>query len=190
VTRLIPLLLLTCATAAVAQSTLKSHNSNAPVDITSDRIEVQDRADRAIFVGRVHATQADMTLDAERMTVAYSKATKAGGDPQIDRIDASGGVTVVDPSERASGNFGIYDLNRRIITLIGNVKLVRGGNTVNGARAIMDLNTGRSTVDGNSVGGGAGVSGGGGGRVTGRFTVPQRNQTTTTSTPPAKPAGK
>jgi len=40
-------------TAAVAQvkqeqpvSALKGHNSNAPVDVTAERIEVQDRADR------------------------------------------------------------------------------------------------------------------------------------------------
>ena len=35
-------------------SALKGHNSNAPVDVTADRIEVQDRADRAIFAGNVH----------------------------------------------------------------------------------------------------------------------------------------
>ena len=41
------------ATAALAQvrqeqpiSALKGHNSNAPVDVTAQRIEVQDRADR------------------------------------------------------------------------------------------------------------------------------------------------
>ena len=34
---------------------LKGHNSNAPVDVSADRIEVQDRADRAIFSGNVVA---------------------------------------------------------------------------------------------------------------------------------------
>jgi lipopolysaccharide export system protein LptA len=169
------------ATAASAQATqngglsvLRGHDSNAPVDVTSDRIEVQDRADRAIFVGNVHVIQGDMTMDAARMTVAYSKAPGPNAEPQIQRIDASGGVTVVSPSERAKGSFGIYDLNRRIITLIGGVSLVRGGNTVNGARLVIDLNSGRSTVDGSAVGGGA--SAGKGGRVTGRFTVPPRTQ--------------
>ena len=49
------------ATAALAQSrepisALKGHNSDAPVDVTADRIEVQDRADRALFTGNVHVT--------------------------------------------------------------------------------------------------------------------------------------
>ncbi|MDO6413270.1 LptA/OstA family protein [Sphingomonas sp. BIUV-7] len=171
------------ATAAAAQgvSLLRGHDSNAPVDVTSDRIEVQDRADRAIFVGNVHTVQGDLTMDAARMTVAYAKGTGPNADPQIQRIDASGGVTVVSPSERAKGSFGIYDLNRRIITLIGGVSLVRAGNTVNGARLVIDLNSGRSTVDGSAVGGG--VTGAKGGRVTGRFTVPQRTQAAPTPAP-------
>jgi lipopolysaccharide export system protein LptA len=169
------------ATAAAAQgvSLLRGHDSNAPVDVTSDRIEVQDRADRAIFVGNVHAVQGDLTMDAARMTVAYSRGTGPNSDPQIQRIDASGGVTVISPSERAKGSFGIYDLNRRIITLIGGVSLVRGGNTVNGARLVIDLNSGRSTVDGSAVGGT--TTGAKGGRVTGRFTVPQRTQAAPTT---------
>lgn len=158
-----------------AISSLKGHNANAPVDVSADRIELQDRADRAVFSGNVKVRQGDMTLDAQRMTVAYARPSAAPGgkgDPQVQRIDASGGVVVTSPTETARGQFGIYDLNRRIITLIGGVSLVRGPSNVNGSRLIIDLNTGRSTVDGSTVAGGA--AGGSGGRVTGRFTVPQR----------------
>ena len=162
------------AAPALAQGTsaLKGHDSNAPIDISSDHIEVQDRADRAIWVGNVHAVQQDMTMDAARMTVAYTHATTPGADPQIQRIDASGGVTVVSPTERAKGDFGIYDLNRKLITLIGRVTLTRGTNVVNGARLVIDMNTGRATVDGNAVAGGTTAASGG--RVTGHFTVPKR----------------
>lgn len=173
--RPLALLALTALSAPVSAqgfSALKGHNSNAPIDISSDHIEVQDRADRAIWVGNVHAVQGDMTMDSARMTVAYAKAQIPGGDPEIQRIDASGGVTVVSPTERAKGSFGIYDLNRKLITLIGNVSLVRGTNTVNGARLVIDMNSGRATVDGSAVGGG--TTGKSGGRVTGHFTVPKR----------------
>src|SRR5688572_20766188 len=144
-------------------SALKGHNSNAPIDVASDRIEVQDRADRAIFAGNVQVRQAELTLDTERLTIAY---TQAGG-LQIDRLDASGGVVVRSPSETARGDFGIYDLNRRLITLIGAVRLERGESRISGGRMTIDLDSGRAVVDG----GPAGV-GESGGRVTGRFTVP------------------
>jgi lipopolysaccharide export system protein LptA len=156
-----------------AVSALKGHNSNAPVDVEADRIEVQDRADRAIFSGNVRAKQGDLSLASARLTVAY--AGGAGG-TQIQRLDASGGVTVRSPSETATGQFAIYDLNKRLITMIGGVTLIRGESRVNGGRMVIDLTTGRATVDGSSVGGAGGTTGSGGGRVTGRFTVPQRNQ--------------
>src|SRR5439155_13155579 len=91
-------------------SALKGHNSNAPVDVTADRIEVQDRADRAIFAGNVHATQAELTLDTQRLTVAYSSGPQNNGGVQIRRLDAAGGVVVRSPSETAKGDFGNYDL--------------------------------------------------------------------------------
>ncbi|WCT74904.1 LptA/OstA family protein [Sphingomonas naphthae] len=156
-------------------SSLKGHNANAPVDVAADRIELQDRADRAIFTGNVKVKQGDMTMDAPRMTVAYARA--AGADPQVQRIDASGGVTVTSPTETAKGNFGIYDVNRRLVTLIGNVRVTRGTNNVNGSRLTIDLTTGRASVDGSRVPGNATTTGPGGvagGRVTGRFSVPQR----------------
>jgi lipopolysaccharide export system protein LptA len=146
-------------------SSLKGHNPDAPIDVAADRIEVQDRADRAVFAGNVHVRQAELTLDTTRLTVAYSSA----GSIQIRRLDASGGVTVKSPSETARGDFGIYDLDHKLITLIGAVQLNRSGSQVNGQRLTIDLNSGRAVVDG----GPAGV-GQSGGRVTGHFTVPKR----------------
>lgn len=164
------LLVLALAGPASAQA-LKGHNANAPVDVDADRIEVQDRADRAIFSGNVKVRQGGLSLDAARLTVAYSRA---GGGPQVQRIDASGGVLVRSASESATGSFAIYDLNRRLITMIGGVTLNQGANVVRGGRLVIDLNSGRSVIDGSAVGSGSGISGGAGGRVTGRFTVPQR----------------
>jgi lipopolysaccharide export system protein LptA len=154
-------------------SALKGHNSNAPVDVTADRIEVQDRADRAIFAGNVHATQAELNLDTTRLTVAYSNKPGGGagtGGVQIHRLDAAGGVTVRSPSETATGDFGIYDLDRKLITIIGNVRLTQRNNVVSGQRLVINLDTGRAVIDG----GPPGVNQSGG-RVTGHFTVPQRN---------------
>ena len=158
-------------TAAVGQSrepisALKGHDSDAPVDVTADRIEIQDRADRAIFAGNVHVKQAELTLDTSRLTVAYS----SDGGVQIRRLDAAGGVVVRSPSETAKGDFGIYDLDRKLITLIGNVQLDRDQNRVAGSRLVIDLDSGRAVIDG----GPPGVNQSGG-RVSGHFTVPKRN---------------
>jgi lipopolysaccharide export system protein LptA len=167
--RLVPVLLL--ATLGIGPalgqtSALKGHDTNAPVDVAADRIEVQDRADRAVFSGNVVVRQGDLTLTAPRITVAYSN----GGGIQIRRVDASGGVVVKSPSETARGDVGIYDTQQRIITLIGGVSLVQKDAKVNGGRLTIDLESGRAVMDG---GGPPGTTRQGG-RVTGTFTVPQK----------------
>src|SRR5687768_1746118 len=105
-----------------SSSALRGHNSDAPIDWAADRIEVQERADRVILSGNVVAKQSNLTLNAARVTVAYVQA----GGIKVQRIDASGGVYLQSPSETARGQFAIYDLGKRIITLIGGVTLTRG----------------------------------------------------------------
>ena len=71
---------------------------------------------------------------------------------QIRRLDAAGGVTVHSPSETAKGDFGIYDLDRKLITLIGNVQLTQRNNIVSGQRLVVNLDSGRAVVDGGPPG--------------------------------------
>ncbi|WP_294288925.1 LptA/OstA family protein [uncultured Sphingomonas sp.] len=164
------------ATSAAAQV---RHNSSAPIDFNAGTIELQDRANRAILSGGVNVKQANMTLEAQRMTVAYTGRITEGS-PQVSRLDASGGVTVTRPNQRAKSQYAVYDLNRRLITMLGGVTLVEGaGNTVSGGRLTINLDSGRATIDGSSVGTTKAPDGTvirQGGRVTGRFSVPDRTQ--------------
>src|SRR5215210_5829856 len=89
------------AQAQTPAAALKGHDSDAPIDVAADRIEVQERADRAVFVGNVQVRQAEMTLTTQRLTVAYSGGAGGQGGVQIRRLDASGGVVVRSPSETA-----------------------------------------------------------------------------------------
>jgi lipopolysaccharide export system protein LptA len=144
-------------------------NSNQPVNYAADRIELQDRQKRVVLSGDVVITQGDLRLTAGRTTVAYTD----DGALRIQRIDATGGVTVTRGNERAQGSAGVYDFNRRVIILAGGVALRRGSDTLNGGRLTIDLNSGLSTVDG---GGGINpATGARTGRVSGSFSVPRSN---------------
>lgn len=155
------------SSASPAQS-IRNHNSNAPVNFDAGSLELQDRADRVVLTGGVTATQAGLTMKASRVTAAYT----SGGGIDVNRLDATGGVIITKDDLRATSNAAVYDLDSSLITLIGDVKLVQGANRLNGGRLVIDLNSGRSTING---GGAAGVNNSGG-RVTGTFTVPQRNK--------------
>ena len=165
------------ATGAFAQAPAK-HDSDAPIDWEADRIEVQDREHRATLTGNVRVVQQEMTLTADRVAALYAGSivaqqqqgggAAAGGSPKVQRLDANGHVVVTRPGEIARGNYGIYDLQTKIVTLIGNVSLDRNGSVVRGGRLVIDQNTNRATMDGSAVGTG---SSGRGGRVSGRFVV-------------------
>ena len=152
---------------------IAGHNSNAPVSYAADRIELQDRQNRVVLSGNVQIRQAGLRLDAARTIVNYTDS----GNLRIQRIMATGGVNVARGNERARGDTAVYDFNRRIITMAGNVRLNRGGDTLNGGRLVIDLATGVSSIDGSSSGSsgvtGTTGSGSGGGRVSGTFSVPE-----------------
>jgi lipopolysaccharide export system protein LptA len=152
---------------------IAGHNSNAPVNFSADRIELQDRQDRVVLSGSVDITQAGLNLRAARTTVAYSDS----GSLQIQRIDATGGVVVSRGNETARGDVAVYDFNRRVITMVGNVSLRRGSDRLSGGRLVIDLASGISSVDGRAGGSSSAVGSGGsrGGRVSGSFSVPKQN---------------
>ncbi|GAA4048392.1 LptA/OstA family protein [Parerythrobacter jejuensis] len=167
---------LTCTVVGGIQlqaQAIAGHNSNAPVNYAANRIELQDRQNRVVLSGNVQIDQANLRLRAARTIVNYSDA----GSLSIQRIMATGGVTVTRGNETARGEVAVYDFNRRIITMAGNVRLNRGGDTLNGGRLVIDLRSGVSSVDGRASGSSS-VSAEpqvqeSGGRVTGSFSVPE-----------------
>lgn len=146
---------------------ISGHNSNAPVNYSADRIELQDRQNRVVLSGNVDITQAGLRLQAARTLVNYSDA----GSLSIQRITATGGVEVTRGNEYARGDVAVYDFNRRIITMVGDVRLRRGSDTLNGGRLVIDLRTGISSVDGSASGSSSAT--GSDGRVSGTFQVPE-----------------
>ncbi|MGB3711584.1 MAG: LptA/OstA family protein [Erythrobacter sp.] len=149
---------------------IASHNTRAPVSFDAGSIDFDDRANRVVLTGGVIVEQAGLTVRAQRMLASYTDA----GSLDVQRITANGGVVVTRGNERASGDVAVYDFNRRIITMAGNVRLRRGGDTLNGGRLVIDLESGLSSIDGRSSGGNAPAgTTGSNGRVTGTFTVPQ-----------------
>ncbi len=157
---------------ALNAQTIASHNTNAPVSFDAGSIDFDDRANRVVLTGGVTVSQAGLTVRSNRMLANYTD----DGSLDVARITANGSVVVTRGNERASGDVAVYDFGRRIITMAGNVELSRGGDTLSGGRLLIDLASGLSSIDGKASGpsnasGGAGSNG----RVTGTFTVPQRD---------------
>ena len=153
--------------AAQEISVLKGHETEKPIDIVAERLEVRDRENIAIFTGSVEANQGDLNFKADRITVYY-KTVEGVTNPTVERLDVAGNVKLESPSEYAEADWGVYDVQRRLVTLGGAVMLRRGGTVIRGQRIELDLRTGITKFDSS----GARPQDPGGGRVRGQFTLP------------------
>jgi len=172
------MLLGTVAVLSLAPSAAQDfggQNTDAPVLVSADRVEVLARQDRSVMSGNVVITQGDLTLRSARTVLAFSTGDQG---VKIHRLDALGGVNINRGNQSASAELAVYYFDRRIITMIGGVILRRGGDVLNGARLTIDLDSGISTLDGRGNGTAAkdlpSSSGTTGGRITGTFSVPKK----------------
>lgn len=133
-----------------------SKNRDKPVQIEAARLEVRDKDRIATFTGNVHVVQGDTTMRCKVLVVHYdneapggmkSAAPGPGGQQQITRLEAKGGVVVTQQEQTATGDTGLFDMRSNTITLLGNVTVSQGGNVVRGERLVVDMTTGVSKVD-------------------------------------------
>ncbi len=160
---LLPLLMLGLVGGAGAQSVLKNHDTYQPIDISAERLEMQQKQGRAIFSGAVQVVQGGMTLRSETITVFYT-VPEGDSDPTISRIDAQGNFVLKSASETLSGDWGIYDVDQQLITVGGSVVFNQGGTELTGTRLEFDLASGLAKLDGQGTEG----------RVKGNFAVPRK----------------
>jgi lipopolysaccharide export system protein LptA len=77
------------------------------------------------------------------------KAAEPGpaGQRQIRRIEAKGGVVVVQKDQNATGDAAIFNMRENTVTLTGNVVVTRGQDILRGQRLVVDLTSGVSKMD-------------------------------------------
>ncbi|MCC1491294.1 lipopolysaccharide transport periplasmic protein LptA [Cognatishimia sp. F0-27] len=134
-----------CAVAQGAQVAFGSmqQDTDAPVEVTADSLSVDQGNGRAIYAGNVIIAQGDMRLAAPRVVVIY---TEGGG--RIDRLEATGGVTLVSGEEAAEAARADYDIERGTVTMSGNVLLTQGGNALTAESMIVNLDDGTAQMSG------------------------------------------
>jgi len=131
-----------------------SGNSNEPIDIEADTLEVQDAKRIAIFSGNVKAVQGKMTMRSKRLKVKYSgeqagaagaAGEKKSGATQITSITAEGKVLIESgDNQTATSDWALFDVIKQTVTIGGNVVLSQGENVIKGDQLVIDLKTNRS----------------------------------------------
>lgn len=129
--------------AEVAFGGLRADTS-LPVEVTADTLSVSQTDGTAVFAGNVVVTQGDMRLSAERVEVAYGSEDRS----RIERLHASGQVTLVSGKDAAEAADAVYTIATGAVEMTGNVLLTQGANTIAGQKLVVDLASGTGRMEG------------------------------------------
>jgi lipopolysaccharide export system protein LptA len=128
--------------AQVAFGGLKQDTS-LPVEIEADNLVVNNADGSAEFSGNVLVGQGDMRLTAGAIRVEYGTDGRS-----INRLIASGGVTLANASEAAEAREAIYTIATGEVIMSGDVLLTQGQTALSGQKLIIDLKAGTGRMEG------------------------------------------
>jgi len=121
-----------------------ANSSQDPVRVTSDKMTYSQSGNSVVFLGNVHATQADMALWANKVTAYFTEkkkdptakepADKEKGDysDKIERIVAEGDVRMVSGKNEGACAQLTFFVQENLLRMDGNPVLREGLNTVRG----------------------------------------------------------
>lgn len=143
------------ATPAAAQ--LSQSNSDAPVDITADALEVVNNECVSIWSGSAEALQDRTRLRADVIKTYSKKSTGrpgavGGSCGALDRMEAIGNVYYVTPQQKVRGDNANYDVTAERIVITGDVVAVSGPNVIRGDRLVVNVATGDAQMQSGAKG--------------------------------------
>lgn len=112
-----------------------------PIEVTSERMEGFSAPRRVLFSGNVVATQADVVIYADQMTVFFSD-----NEQEVTRILAQGRVRIVQGDRIATGEQGVFHRDQEMIVLTGNPRVHQGKDSIEGDEITVYLRDERSLV--------------------------------------------
>lgn len=118
-------------------------DTTQPVEVTADNLSVNQNDGTAIFTGNVLIGQGQMRLSAPKVQVYYNEE----GD-RIERMQASGGVTLVSGEDAAEAANADYNIDTGMIHMGGNVLLVQKQSALTAERMVVDTKAGTARMEG------------------------------------------
>ena len=126
---------------------VQDYDSDIPVEITSEELELNQQEGTATFTGSVIVKQGDITMTCARMIVEF--AEDAEGKNEIQVIRMFGGVTFVSPEETAESENAVYTLSNEMLVMTGDVLVTQGATALSADRLTYDLASGSGQMEGN-----------------------------------------
>lgn len=121
-----------------------------PVTVTSKTLEYDYRQNVVTYRGDVEASQGNVRLRSDELTVHLVGAPGEGDGERVtlQQVVAAGGVRIDQGTRWATGGRAVFDQDARTFVLTDNPVLHEGPNEVAGDRVVVYLDEDRSVVEG------------------------------------------
>ncbi len=131
----------------------KSTKKKQPVDIESDKMEIIDKENKAVFVGKVKAVRGDTTLNSDKLVVDFIKEKNKAGKEKtvVTFLYATGNVLIVTKKQRITGQWARMNVRKDTAVVGGNVIVHQGATIIKGKKLNINLKTNRSEMTGGRV---------------------------------------
>ena len=126
---------------AAEKADLGNYSSNEPIEISSDRLEGNDKTGVAKFSGKVVAKQGDVTIYADEVDIYYQAGTR-----DVEKVVALKDVRIVQGERVATGDKAIFYHQQGKVVLSGDPKVHQGQDFVQGDEITVFLDDERSVV--------------------------------------------
>jgi lipopolysaccharide export system protein LptA len=123
------------------------HDATQPVEITADRLDLDQAAGTAVFSGTVKVGQGALRLAADKVEVYYDE-TPGSPTGKVRRMVATGNVTLANGAEAAEAERATYEVAAGTIEMTGDVLLTQGQNALSSQSLQIDLNKGTGRLQG------------------------------------------
>ena len=141
---IISLLIISASLGYSQEKKMKANDSNAPIEITSDRMRSENGGQKIIFSGNVLITKKSMTITSDIIEVYNSTDKK-----QTEEIVAIGNVTISRGTKKAKGDRAVYLERLQKIILTGNPKATawEGNDIIEGKEMIFLMEKDRIVIN-------------------------------------------
>ena len=121
--------------------------ASAPINIEADHMTSLEEENNVLFAGNVDASQADVRIRSDKLTVYYTNA-EGGKKQEVKRLRCEGNVEITKGEWLGTGKTMNYLAKDRKVILSGDAKAWQGTNLITGNTIIYYLDEGRSEVIG------------------------------------------
>jgi lipopolysaccharide export system protein LptA len=118
-------------------------SSDKPINITSDRLELNNKDKTITFIGNVIAKQEDMTIYSDKIVATYSDNRR-----DIKKVVATGDVKITKGDRVATCRRAVFDNIKKTVVLTEEPKIWQGKDFISGDKITFLIDEDRVLVEG------------------------------------------